>query len=156
LDSVPELVLEEHNIYPDQWTQLAPGVFTYTYMLNNSADKAIFLSVDSTPIGRLDVTNVGPAPTIFDTLNYVSPAMVGQPISLQLNSSATDFASISSSNTGWRVGLIKPDKSRVDLGFMANWGVWSGIVYKWNMTVPGNQLIQVRQTWCQEARACHA
>jgi hypothetical protein len=73
--------------------------------------------------------------------------MAGQPLSLQLSSSATatDYPSLAASSTGWRVGLVRPDNSSADLGLMADWEVWEGAVCKWNRSVPGSFFQQVGQ-----------
>jgi hypothetical protein len=39
--------------------------------------------------------------------------------------------------------MVRPDSSMVDLGLMADWEVWPGVVNKWNMTVPGSYFQQV-------------
>jgi hypothetical protein len=137
-----EVVLKQLQVYPDQWIQVAPGAFTYTYMLNTTDDKTVYLTVGATNIGQRNVINIGPAPTMFGALDLPSLVMSGQPLSLQLNSSATDFASLAGNSTGWRLSLTKPDSSTVDLGLMADWDVWSGVVYKWNMTVAGSHFAQ--------------
>jgi hypothetical protein len=74
---------------------------------------------------------------MFDALNPPAIQLAGQPLSLQLNSSAAEFASLASRGRGWRVGMVQPDNSMVDLGLMAVWEVWPGVVNKWNMSVPG-------------------
>jgi hypothetical protein len=80
----------------------------------------------------------------LDIGNPPSFMMVGQSLTMQLSSGATDFGSLASNNTGWRVELTKPDTSAVDLGLMSDWMTIGGVVFKWNMTVPGSNLLQVR------------
>jgi hypothetical protein len=133
------------QFYPHQWTELSPGSFAYSYQLLSTTQKRIYLSVGATTIGQQAVYGIGPAPTMFDTLNPAPLLMAGQPLSLQLNSSAASFASLAASSTGWRVRMVRPDSSGFDLGLMADWVVWPGVVNKWNMTVPGSYFTQVSQ-----------
>jgi hypothetical protein len=81
---------------------------------------------------------------MFDMLNITSEVVVGQPLSLQLNSSAASYADLTGNNTGWCVQLVWPDGSSADLGLMADWSVRPGGVYSWRMTVSGSNLTQVR------------
>jgi hypothetical protein len=141
LACIAELAVE--RVYPQQWTELALGAFTYSHVLNTTAAKTFYLSVDSTSIGERSVSCIGPTPTMFATLNLSSPVTVNQPLSLQLNSSATDFASLAASSTGWRIRLVRPDNSTADLGLMIDWEVWSGAVYKWQMSVQGSNFLLV-------------
>jgi hypothetical protein len=138
---IAELAVE--RVYPEQWTELASGAFEYSHMLNASTGKTFYFSVGGTTIGERSVSGIGPAPTMFGTLDLSSPVTVGQPLSLQLNSSATDFASLAGNNTGWRISLVRPDNSTAELGLMADWEVWSGSVHKWQLSVPGGNFLLV-------------
>jgi hypothetical protein len=89
------------------------------------------------------IYNVAQAPHTFDLLNPQALLLAGQPLSLQLNSSAVSFASLAGNGTGWRVDMLQPNGSAVDLGLMADWMMSPGPVYKWNMTLPGSYLTQV-------------
>jgi hypothetical protein len=130
--------------YPHQWTERAPGDFVYSISLKSTNAVTVSLVVDGSLLGNSSqITNIGHAPTVFAGVNLPSLLMAGQPLSLQLNSSATDFASLAGNNTGWRVQLLKPDNSTTDLGLMADGAVWYNVVYKWSMTVPGDSLNQV-------------
>jgi hypothetical protein len=133
------------RLYPHQWTELSPGSFNYNYQLLSAMQRRIYLSIGATIIGQQSISGIGPAPTMFDTLRPPTRLMVGQPLSLQLNSSATTFAGLAGSSTGWRVMLVRPDSSMVDLGLMADWEAWPGVLSKWNMTVPGSNFHLVSQ-----------
>jgi hypothetical protein len=132
------------QLYPSQLAELSPGSFTYTYMLTITTSKSIYLAVDASVVGRVNVSNIQHVPPTIDMFNTGTPLVAGQPVNLQLNSSVTDFASLAASSTGWRVELLRPDNSSVDLGMMTAWEVWSGVVYKWSMIVPGYYTQQVR------------
>jgi hypothetical protein len=131
------------DIYPSQWIEQSPGSFTYTYFLTSTTRKSIYLAIDSGALGQKTISSIEQAPHVFDTLNLPSLLTAGQPLSLQLNSSVVSFAGLAGNSTGWRVWMYRPDGSTADLGLMADWAVAPGPVYKWNMTVPGNNLTQV-------------
>jgi hypothetical protein len=130
-------------VYPAQWTELSPGSFTYSYKLNSTARKSIHLAIGSTAVGQLNISNIQSTPTMFDVLSAPAQLLAGQPLSLQLNSSAASFASLAASSTGWRVQLVRPNNSSADLGLMADWATSAVGVYQGNITVPGSYLTQV-------------
>jgi hypothetical protein len=131
------------EVYPLQWTELHPGSFTYTYLLTATTRKRMYLAINSATLGRVDITTIQ---HMLPTLELISPSyplVAGQPISLQLSSSIVSFSSLKGNSTGWRVGLVWPDGLTADLGLMADWEVFAGVVYKWNMTLPGMNLTKV-------------
>jgi hypothetical protein len=69
--------------------------------------------------------------------------VAGQPLILQLNSSAVSFSTLAGNSTGWRIQQIQPDGSAADLGLMADWTSGPDDTYAWNMTVPGSLLTLV-------------
>jgi hypothetical protein len=114
-------------------------------MLTDSQPRTCSLSINDVQMpGWTETYNFVPPPNYFSTLNAPALMMAGQPLSLTVNSSSTTFESVAASTTGWRAGLVRPDTSTVDLGLMADWAVVANYVYKWNMTVPGSYLMQVR------------
>jgi hypothetical protein len=133
------------TVYPAQWTEVSPGAFTYIYTLNSTGSIAMYLTINSTDIGRVNITNILDTLPMFGVLNAPLQLPAGQPLSLQLNSSATDFVNLASNNTGWRLGVTRPDNSTADLGLMADWEVGTGSVYNWNKTWPGSHLTLVSQ-----------
>jgi hypothetical protein len=120
-----------------------PGSFIYSYQLTSFSAKSFSLFVDGSVASQRNVTGIAAAPTMLSILNRPPLVMVHQPLSLELNSSSTDFASLAGNGTGWRVLLVKPDNSTVDLGLMADWTLWNGVVHKWSMTVPGSFFTKV-------------
>jgi hypothetical protein len=131
------------EVYPAQWVESSPGFFTYTYIIISLSSQLVYLAIDGSNIEQVTISSITDAPNVLDTLTLPSGMAVGQQISLQLNSSATDFASLAGNSTGWRVQLLRPDNSTAELGLMADWTVVPGPVYKWNMTVPGSYFTQV-------------
>jgi hypothetical protein len=142
---------------PYQWTEQYPGTFRYAYQLHTSTRRSLYLAVNSTAVNQMDLIT-GPAPPTLDFLNLPSFVMAGEPLSLHLRSSVigTEFASLAASSTGWRVQLLRPDNSSADLGLMADWEVWQDSFYKWNMTVPGTFLQQVRSNGVRFDTYCNS
>jgi hypothetical protein len=136
------------EIYPHQWTERSPGSFTYTYILTSTTRRSIYLAINATNLGRLDISNIQQMPPTFNMINASDPLIAGEPINLQLSSSVTNYASLAGNSTGCRVQLVRPDGSSVDLGLMADWAVVAGALYNWNMTVPGSNLTQVSNSRC--------
>jgi hypothetical protein len=124
---------------------VSPGTFSYIYTLNSTGSIAMYLTVNSTDSGRLNITNIQKSLPMLSALNAPSQLFAGQPLSLQLNSSAASFASLAGNSTGWRLGVVRPDNNTADLGLMADWEVAAENVYKWNKTLPGSYLTLVSQ-----------
>jgi hypothetical protein len=80
---------------------------------------------------------------MFSLLDSPPQLTAGQALSLQLNSSVTNFASLAASSTGWRISLVRPDDNTADLGLMADWEVWNDVIWKWHMNVSSSHLLQV-------------
>jgi hypothetical protein len=143
------------RINPDQWTELAPGTFTYNYPLLTTTNKRLHLTFTTTRGSAVVSERIltGITPTAFSTLDPPSVLKAGELLNVQLTSTITDFASLAANSTGWRVQLVRPDNSTADLGLMADWEVWNDLVYTWNMTVSGGNLTQVRYARCGDPAA---
>jgi hypothetical protein len=134
-------VVEE--VHPSQWTELYPGSFTFNYILTSTRSKRIYQTINSTIMGLTDIVNIQQMQPTLELVNPSYPLLAGQPMSLQLSSSMVDFASLAGSSSGWRVEVVWPAGTTTDLGLMASWEVFAGVVYKRNMTLPGSSITAV-------------
>jgi hypothetical protein len=106
--------------------------------------KEFRLTVDGMQIKWVTLFNIAPAPTMLDLLDSPSSMLVEQPLSiqLQLNSSATDYASLAGNNTAWRVNVTKPDSTTLSWSEFVDWQVVSGI-YKWQTLIGSDLFTEV-------------
>jgi hypothetical protein len=138
----------EAQLYPSQLSELSFGAFTHEFFFNSIHNRSIYLEINETAVGPVNIRNIQHVQPALDTYNAPAQLVAGQPLTLQINTSTTYFGQLASLGTGWRVGLLRPDNSSADLGLMADWEVWQGVIYKWIMNVPGGYFQQVRKQGC--------
>jgi hypothetical protein len=82
----------------------------------------------------------------FGFLQLPAVRQVGQAVTLQLISNATNFTAVHANSTGWRVEMLQPDSSLVNHGFMQDGAVLPGLagfVYQWTLNITEEKLTQV-------------
>jgi hypothetical protein len=118
--------------------------------------KEFLLVVDGFQIIWVTLFNIAPAPTMLDVLGSPSSMLVDRPLSikLQLNSSATDFASLAGNNTGWRVNVTKPDNTTLPWSDFVDLQVVYGI-YKWQTVIGSDLFTEVDGgLWSRQGTCC--
>lgn len=157
-------------IYPFDWTPAAgysPGAFFYSLGLGTSVTLSLHINgvvagqpatiklpaADVSNSAQVNATAAANGSSQFSFLMLPAVRQVGQAITLQLTSNATNFTALHANSTGWRVEMLRPNNTWVNLGLMQDGAVLPGLagpVHQWTLNITGEQLTLVR--WLRAAQ----